>query len=99
MSAFNNLPKSILTPKYIVSKIDKDEVLNPDDYFVLRRQDLLAAPALWAYVNTLRTAYDTLSFIGYPGPEPLLLAEQANQAALLAKHWDQTDIPEVKLPD
>lgn len=96
---------NLLPDKYQVYKVISEgseterlssEKLPTGSYFVLRKQDMLAGHALWAYVNVLGTASDLL--IDSDPPRAADLRILADQIADLAENWDH-DQSDKKLPD
>jgi len=93
-----------LPEKYIVRKIidagngqlKEDKPLEDGSFFVLRRQDMLASAALWAYVNTIRTAIEVLNL--FNSNRSLELEASADKTAQLAMVWE-TETATKKLPD
>lgn len=84
-----------LLPKYNVFKIDDAQNTDPlpqGEFFVLRKQDVLAVHALWAYVQVLALASDLLST-----NQSLAMTQLADQVSDLAYEWQ--DEPTKKLPD
>jgi len=95
----------VLEAKYQVKKLNDSEVLKPDEYFVIRKQDILSVPAIWSYVNTLRTAAETLNLVGgiESEDEAKRLEELADKVSDLASLWADRDnqfrVLNKKLPD
>ena len=89
---------TILDNKYEVFDYKDSLHLNPfpvGTYFVLRKQDLLAVHALWAYVNVLGTASDLID-----DPEEVArLRILADKIGDLADEWERSSKDEKKLPD
>ena len=93
----------VLKEKYVVHKITgqvegietlDENPLPQGEFFVLRKQDLLAVHALWAYIGVVRVAA-TLKFGSNLQVD---LQNLADELFDLAVEWDETTINK-KLPD
>ena len=97
-----------LTEKYIVRKIlqtdppsdqlSESKPLEEGTFFVLRKQDMLANQALWAYIGTIRTAIDILNLTSNNQSKIGELSELADMLSELAMIWE-VETPDKKLPD
>ena len=90
-----------LSNKYVVYKntgsLEYQEPLPQEDYIVLRKQDILASAALWAYVGVLRTAAETLRLAGFPEAEEYeRFLDMADGFSERARDWEAAFR---KLPD
>lgn len=91
-----NLPDKYVVRRIIDSgdgQLSESKPFPREEYFVLRKQDLLASHALWAYVQVLHLACDLLP----NGPEKAQLAITADGVADMAYEWENHTSK--KLPD
>lgn len=89
-----NFSSEPLPQKYKVFKIDSDEQLSVGEFFVLRKQDMLAVHTLWNYISNLRLAYELVKDDG----DAQKMLELADQVASMATEWQMSD-DHTKLPD
>lgn len=94
VSTINTMPEITLEPKYQVKRLDNSEILKPNEYFVLRKQDMLALHTLWNYVSNLRLAYE----LTLHEEDAQKMLDLADKVSSMAMNW-QMDDRESKLPD
>lgn len=87
--------------KYIVHKVDKEgkkaQILSPEEYFVIKRGDILGAASLWSYVHNLRTLIEIGAMFGNITPDQQThLTDLADGVSEIASKWEFSN---QKIPD
>lgn len=90
--------------KYLVEENDKGlggGYLEPGDYFVLKRGDVLAISTLRSYANNAMTMLelDRSGHMSLDHEEKQYLLQLADYASELAVKWEQDPVGTLKLPD